>query len=163
MPTIIASLIIVVTAAVITTSADESEEDRKVQFEKRAEIHKQVKAAVEQNDYNAWVTAVSESKMAEKHADKINEETFGKLVEAHELFQSGDKEAAKEIMKELGLKKKHRKGFMKHKRSEAFQNLTDEQREALKAARESGDREQVKELMSEFGLKPHKRMKDSNQ
>lgn len=155
--TMIATVLIVVATVVFTTSADEG---RNVDFQKRAEIHKEIKAAVENNDYDAWLAAISDTKMAEKNADNINEETFNKFVAAHNLFKAGDKEAAKEIMKDLGFKHKKGFGFGKHKRGKgsfgAMKNLTDEQKEAFKAAFESGDEDAIKALKEELGLKDHK-------
>jgi len=55
-----------------------------------------VKTALDNNDYAAWLKAVGEdSPMAEK----INENNFPRLVEAHGLIEQGVK-----IMQELGIK-----------------------------------------------------------
>jgi len=56
--------------------------------------------AIEANDYSAWKEAVGNNPISEK----ITEENFFKLVESHNLMQSGDYEGAKEIREELGLK-----------------------------------------------------------
>jgi len=56
--------------------------------------------ALENNDYEAWKTAVAGTPMA----DKIDAAGFAKLVEAHTLRESGDQAGAKAIMDELGLK-----------------------------------------------------------
>lgn len=59
-----------------------------------------VRTALDNNDYEAWLAAVGEdSKMAEK----INEDNFSRLVEAHNLMQE-----AREIMEELGIGKWHK-------------------------------------------------------
>ena len=61
------------------------------------------RVAIENNDYQAWATAVSGTPMAEK----VDATTFSKLVEAHNLRESGDHEGARAIMEELGLKGPH--------------------------------------------------------
>ncbi len=60
-----------------------------------------VKAAVEANDYEAFNTAIADSPMA---SEIDSAEKFAKLVEAHNLRESGDIDGAKAIMEELGLK-----------------------------------------------------------
>lgn len=56
-----------------------------------------VKVALDNSDYDAWLEAVgADSPIAEK----INEDNFSKLVEAHKL-----QEQAREILEELGLKR----------------------------------------------------------
>lgn len=59
-----------------------------------------VDLAIENNDYSAWVAAHKENAPV---LEKINAENFSKLVEAHNLMKSGDKESAKAIMDELGI------------------------------------------------------------
>ncbi|MBL4662041.1 MAG: hypothetical protein JKY22_00370 [Flavobacteriaceae bacterium] len=59
--------------------------------------------AVENNDYDAWALAVANSPR------ESTVDTFNKLVLATQLREAGDHEGAKEIMKELGFNKKHRK------------------------------------------------------
>ncbi len=60
-----------------------------------------IKAALEAGDYEAWLAAVGDGPVTEK----INADNFDQLVEAHRLMQEGDKEGAKAIFKELGLKR----------------------------------------------------------
>jgi hypothetical protein len=60
-----------------------------------------VKEAVRNNDYSAFQELISDKHFAEK----ITEEVFSKMVEVHSLVESGDKEGAREIMKEFGMKK----------------------------------------------------------
>ncbi len=64
--------------------------------------HEDVEAAVEAGDYQAFLSAVADTPMA----DVIDTEAkFEKFAEAHELMQSGDVDGAREIMDELGLQK----------------------------------------------------------
>lgn len=58
----------------------------------------EVQAAIEAEDYEAFVEAVAGT----PGEGKVTEEQFGKLVEAHALMKSGDKAGAFEIMKEVG-------------------------------------------------------------
>jgi hypothetical protein len=61
-----------------------------------------IKAALDANDYQAWLKAVGDNN-PEKAI--ITEANFGKFVEAHKLMQSGDFESAQTIFDELGLKR----------------------------------------------------------
>ena len=63
--------------------------------------------AMENCDYKAWKEQVGNHPVSKK----ITEENFPKFVEMHNLMKSGDKEGAKAIADELGLKK----GGFKHK------------------------------------------------
>ena len=68
--------------------------------EKRAAVLE----ALENNDYDAFLSIHEDAPFA----DKLTEEHFNKLVEAHELRAAGDLEGAREIMKELRPHKPHR-------------------------------------------------------
>lgn len=66
----------------------------------RKENHEAVEAAFEANDYQAFLTAIADSPMADRD---ISADDFAKMAEAHELMESGDREGAKAIFDELGL------------------------------------------------------------
>jgi hypothetical protein len=89
--------------------------------------------------------------------EELTEEMFAQMQEARELMQSGDKEGAKEIMDELGIKRPRmngRKGHNARKRM-FMQNLTDEQKEVLREAHElklEGNIEGAKELIEDAGM-----------
>lgn len=70
-----------------------------------------VRTALENNDYDAFLVAITGSPMEETMTSEI----FSKMVEAHNLRQEGDFEASREIMKELGfgVKRGMGGGFMK--------------------------------------------------
>jgi hypothetical protein len=97
----------------------------------------------------------------EMTGEELTEEMFAQMQEARDLMRSGDKEGAKEIMDELGIKppRMHgHKGHNAHKRM-FRQNLTDEQKEVLKEAHElklAGDIEGAKELIKAAGLEKPK-------
>lgn len=57
----------------------------------------------ESKDYNAWVEIMTEDGRNPGIVNKIDEEDFDSFVEARELAQAGDTEAANEIREELGL------------------------------------------------------------
>ena len=62
-----------------------------------------VKSALENNDYNAWLEAISNMPNASEMTTVINESNFSKMVEIHTLMQAGDMEGAQKIADELGL------------------------------------------------------------
>ncbi len=77
------------------------EEIHDAMHEAREKEHEAIKAAIAANDFEAYKTAVANSPIA----DTIDTEAkFAKLVEAHKLIESGDKDGAHAIMDELGMK-----------------------------------------------------------
>lgn len=58
-----------------------------------------VHEALENNDYEAWKTAVEESD--HPHMNDTSEVTFNTMRDAHEARESGDHETAHELMEEL--------------------------------------------------------------
>ncbi len=64
------------------------------------EGNQDIRDAIENNDYDAFVEATIDKPISEQ----VTPENFAKFVEAHELMQSGDMEGAKEIFEELGIK-----------------------------------------------------------
>lgn len=75
------------------------QEIREAMHEERHAAREAVKAAIAAGDYDAFLDAVGDTPMAEQITSEAD---FEKLMEAHELMESGDREAAKEIMDELG-------------------------------------------------------------
>lgn len=130
--------------------AETLEKVREAMKEYRKEHHDAVRTAVEAEDYDAFKVAVAGSPMA----DIITSESdFKQLVEAHTLIEAGDKEAAKAIFADLGLKHPgmghgHHKGPHKG----MFESLTDTQKEALKTARKAGDKEAVQQIFTDAGI-----------
>lgn len=61
-----------------------------------------VNAALESNDYDAFIAAIADSPLAESITSEAD---FEKFAEARELMEAGDREGAKEIMDELGIEK----------------------------------------------------------
>ncbi len=80
---------------------------REAMKEFRDERRDAVHEAVENEDYDAFLEAIAGSPLA----DIIDtEEEFKSFIEAHELMQAGDREAAKEIFDELGLERPKGRG-----------------------------------------------------
>lgn len=72
--------------------------------EHRSEVRTAVKAAIEADDYDKFLSVAPD-----KLLQAIESESdFDLLVEAHDLKESGDKEAAQEIMSDLGLERPDR-------------------------------------------------------
>ncbi len=89
---------------------DDMKEIKSALREHRQEMRDAVHAAIEAEDYDAYLDAVEGT----PRADIIDsEDDFEKLVEAHELREAGDHEAAREIMDELGFEKPGGKGHHK--------------------------------------------------
>jgi len=92
------------------TNRDFTEE----QFQDRVAKHKAhiaVETAIEDNDYEAWVEAVSVLPHAEDITEIITADDFDTLVQLHEAKESGDHDTARELASDLGLPKKgHHKG-----------------------------------------------------
>lgn len=77
-------------------------EIREAAREHKQAVYEEVKAALYNADFVAYQTAVADT----PRADLISTEAaFERLVEAHELRASGDREGAREIMSELGFEK----------------------------------------------------------
>ncbi len=87
--------------------ADKMKEIRKAIHEVRKTTREAVHTALENNDYNAFRTAIADTPLAEAIDTEADFETF---KAAHELKESGDHEAAQELMAELGIKKPEGRG-----------------------------------------------------
>lgn len=81
---------------------EKMKEIRDVTREVRDTQHEAVKTAVDNDDYDAFLTAIADSPLA----DAINSEAdFETFKEAQQLRESGDHEGAQELMSELGIEK----------------------------------------------------------
>ena len=69
---------------------------------RKGEKNPAVIEAIEAGDYGAWKEAIGDKPIAEQ----ISEEDFSQFVEMHNLIKSGEREGAKAIADELGIKKK---------------------------------------------------------
>ncbi len=75
-------------------------------MEAHAEHFEEVKQAVENSDYGAWITLMSDADhpRAEHMLGVITEDNFSLLGDMMEARMDGDREAARAIAEELGLK-----------------------------------------------------------
>lgn len=81
---------------------EENREERRAEMEEKREA---VIAALDANDYDAWVVAAGEDSPL---LEKVTVDNFSRFIEAHELRQSAraDMEEADLIFEELGIEKK---------------------------------------------------------
>jgi len=70
------------------------------------EKHQEIKKAIENDDYESFLELTEDS----NREIEIDEDIFNKMVEAHSLRVDGDHEGAREIMKEIGFERPHKKG-----------------------------------------------------
>jgi len=98
----IAVLSLVVTTAIVSGATYAFQGKQMSWRNHDSEQHMAISTAMENNDYNAWVTAVGENCPI---VGKISEADFVKLTEAHKLRKSGDMEGAQAIMGELGVER----------------------------------------------------------
>ncbi|MFA6253029.1 MAG: hypothetical protein WCV69_02060 [Patescibacteria group bacterium] len=98
--------LLVTTAVVASTSfAFGGKSDTNVKINDDRE---QMQQAITNNDYGAWQTAMTTrvTEMRQQATDleaKINQDTFNKLSQAHQLMQAGKIDEAKAIFDELGM------------------------------------------------------------
>ena len=109
--------------------------------------------ALEAGDYSAFKIAVAGTPLA----DVIDtEEDFKQFAKAHSLKQEGKWNEAKVILDELGVEPPQRHfGMGRHggmRMGDEFQNLSEEQRDAIQVARKANDKEAVKAILEEAGI-----------
>lgn len=112
-----------------------------------------IRQAVEKEDYEAFKTAVAGTPLA----DSVDTEADFKLfVQAHLLREDGKWEKAKKILDELGVKSpQHHFGMGNHqgmKMGHKFQDLSEEQRQALQVAHKANDKDAEKAILEEAGI-----------
>lgn len=122
----------------------------KIAHENRAAMHK----ALTDLDYEAFKTAVEGTPLAQTID---SEAEFKQFVEAHALKEVGKWSEAKVILDELGVEQPHQRGIKGHhakgmKLGHLFQDLTDDQKEALRVAHQANDKEAVQAILKEAGI-----------
>lgn len=164
LPVAVATLAILLTASVFTVSAQESDlqsTQDSANYEQMKENRGAMKSAVEAEDYDAFVDALSQLPKAEESLENATEENFAKMIEAHQLMEAGDKEGAKVIMEELGFGKGFHNGHRGEKFGQIRGQLNEDQMVELKALKQSFEgsdltqeekRVQVEALLKEFGV-----------
>jgi hypothetical protein len=112
--------------------------------------HEAIEEAVEANDFEAFKLAAAESPLSDIITTK---EDFAQFVEVHNLKAEKKFVEARELMNELGLpggKMNQAKGrLMPHDRMSLF---TEEQKDALRVARQTNDFKTMQEIMKEAGM-----------
>ncbi len=133
-----------------------TEETLKSLHKASRDSHEAMHNAIKNGDYEAFRVATEGTPLY----DIINsEEDFKLFIEAHELKKEGKKDEANEIFDDLGLptpKMEGGKGMGKEMRRgiphDDFLELSDEQRDALRVARQANDEETVAEILKEAGI-----------
>jgi hypothetical protein len=110
--------------------------------------HDAIHAAVLAGDYAAFKEAVAGTPLY----DIITSEAdFALFKEAHDLKRNGSFAEAKSIFNDLGVPS-HQTGKHIKKHYNRFLELSDEQKDALRAARQSNDKEAVDAILAEAGI-----------
>lgn len=130
--------LLVLAGAEVTSAADHTGDEERGR-KGRHHPPQEVRQALENGDYDAWKELVSQR--TNSPVAEFTEAQFNRLVEMHQLRQNGEREAAKEIAQELGLKRKH---FKKGHGKRALRH-----NDAAKQALEAGDYEAFRDAMSE--------------
>ncbi len=142
----------VVKARDLLVEAGVTEETLKSLREASRASHDAMHNAVVENNFEAFREAIEGTPLY----DIVNtKEDFALFREAHELRMDGKFDEAKEIFDDLGMPDREMNGKMGmgkgHHRGD-FLGLTDEQRDALRVARQANDEETVKEILKEAGV-----------
>lgn len=82
-------------------------EIRSAMHEYKHEMRDIIHAAIENEDYDTFMTAIADTPLAEHIGSK---EDFEQFVAAHELMAAGDFETAHEIFESLGIERKGHSG-----------------------------------------------------
>jgi hypothetical protein len=112
--------------------------------------HEAMHNAIDDEDYEAFKEAIEGTPLA----DIITTEAdFKMFVKAHELRKSGSNDEAKEILDELGMPEPQgHDGKGRFGDKGPLADLSEEQREALRVARQANDEETVKAILKEAGI-----------
>lgn len=129
---------------------------QKIAHENRVAIRK----SLEEQNYKTFKTAVEGTPLAE-NIDSVAD--FKKFAEAHQLKQDGRWSEAKIILDKLGVDAPHHRAQMRHHErgmtvGHLLQDLTDDQKEALKVAHQSNNKEAVAAILKEVGIEMPKKM-----
>lgn len=116
--------------------------------------HEAVHDAIESRDFAAFRTAIEGTPL---YDIITTEEDFKLFVEAHDLRAEGKYAEARDILDELGVPARTSKPGMGHggrgmMGGSHLIDLTEEQRDALRAARQANDKETVREILREAGI-----------
>ena len=145
-----AALMVALVVGSTAAYAQDGDAGQKRQQVKNPELHAQVMEAMDNRDYDAWASILSEDERGVKILEHINADNFGTFVDMKEAFQNKDIETAKELKEQLGLPDMPHK-FNKHNKKGHFGPKDPEKREALKETMEAGDYNAWAALLTEDG------------
>jgi len=120
----------------------------RVAYQERGERREAIHQAIENNDYEAFLSAIADSPLADIITSEGDFETFR---EAHELRQSGELEEAKELFDELGVERGKGHGHGGGKRH-VLTGLSDEEKEVFMVAKQANDKETMRAILEEAGV-----------
>lgn len=118
------------------------------------EMRAAMRQALEDEDFTAFIEAVEDTPLASIDT----EEEFARFVEAHVLKEAGKHTEAKVILDELGIEAPAHHGRFLHKMGgfhRELDELTSEQREALRVAHQANDKNAEEAILEEAGIEPH--------
>jgi len=120
---------------------------RKISHKSHRELHE----AVENSDFEGFRKAIVGTPLEDI---VVTEDDFKLFKEAHDLRQSGNLTEAKVIFDELGISdhKKHGHGHYQKKYKNDWLQLSVEQRDALRVARQANDNETIEIILGEAGI-----------
>ena len=113
------------------------------------EARSAMREALKDDDYGAFKVAVSNSPLG----DIITSEAdFKQFREAHELKLAGEWEEAESLLEGLGIDLDSEDEYKRPSRPHLFIELSEEQREALRVARQANDRATIQAIFDEAGI-----------
>lgn len=115
----------------------------------RHEAHSEMREALQNNDYEAFLAAVEGTPLA----DIITSEAdFEQFREAHELRKDGEWEEAEELFAELGIEHPMHDRGKRHAKMHVLMQLSDEQKDAFMVAKQANDRATMQAILDEAGV-----------
>ncbi len=100
--TVLSLIVVVLATSFVTVFADSVEvkkEVKKAELLQKLEQKEMLKEALENGDYD-----VIAEKHQERTGEELSEEQFGLMQEAHTMMQEGNREGAKALFEEAGVK-----------------------------------------------------------
>lgn len=112
-------------------------------------VKDEIREAVSAGNYDSFKTLIADTPLDDVITSEADFELF---KEAHELREDGEFDQARTIFDGLGIEKRG-EGFV-HQRSHfyRFKQLSEEQQEAVRVAKEANDYETVKAIFQEAGI-----------
>lgn len=132
-----------------------TEDTLKSIHEAAREARAAMRESLKDDDYEAFRVAVANSPLG----DIITtEEDFAQFREAHNLKMAGEWEEASVLLEGLGIDVDKHDGYKRASHPHFLTELSDEQREALRVARQANDRATMQAIFDEAGveLRPHR-------